>query len=304
MILRSEYKLEFLHNITLDLVLPLIVDARGCKIVMHELESDGSHALATLEGFVDIHGLKTHRRYDSLHKKHFKPRIIVPEAAEHHAIIKCFINIYSFVTDIPIRIVGIDQKKLIPESTEDEKSLKSMGTELLHHDLYSISAMRTFVLPRLSDETLDELFSKEAGMDLYAQALKLSDSTLSFQELWKILESAFGQKGVQLVQSLSRYSPAIELGFTVKELEHLRTLRGRASHANSKSGMKELNYVQRKTLSKQPRLKCLVEQVLLTKKEWGSNSPEINRLAPLSSFINSDNSVVLFTKRHSMPSSR
>jgi hypothetical protein len=303
MILRSEYRLEFLNNDTLGLILPLTVSPKACLVTIHELNKDDMRAPATIEGAVDALGLKTHRRYDPLHKKHLEPRIVVPEAAAHYSIFKSFINIYSFITDIPIRIVAMEGKKLIPETAEDEKSLKSLGTALLHSDLSSIPGMRTFALPSLSSETLDELLGKEVGMALYAQALKLPDSMSSFQELWKILESAFGQIDARLVRSLSEYSPAMELGFTPKELENLRILRGRASHASSRSGMTELNDVQRETASMKPRLKCLVEQVLLTKKVWGTKSLEINRLAALSGFIRSDSSTVLFIKKRAMPNS-
>ena len=60
-------------------------------------------------------------------------------------------------------------------------------------------------------------------------------------------------------------------------------LRGRASHAESKSGIRELRDVITETRNALPRLKNLAEQVILTKKTWGIPTQDIERLARLTS---------------------
>ena len=57
-----------------------------------------------------------------------------------------------------------------------------------------------------------------------------------FREFWRVLESAFGQKDAELLDSLAEFRPAIHLGFALEELRQLQILRGRASHAETQLG--------------------------------------------------------------------
>jgi hypothetical protein len=97
------------------------------------------------------------------------------------------------------------------------------------------------------------------------------------------------------VSYLADYAPAQELGFDEAELEQLFSLRGRASHAQSKKGIEELAAVEQECGRKLQRLKNLVERVLLTKKTWGSPTTTVEELTRLESYIGKDGkSVRLF----------
>jgi hypothetical protein len=63
---------------------------------------------------------------------------------------------------------------------------------------------------------------------------------------------------------------------------------GRASHAESSAGLGEYHNVSQKVEAVLPRLNSLVEQVLLTKKNWGSRDLEVDRLAPLRTYVNKE----------------
>jgi len=45
-----------------------------------------------------------------------------------------------------------------------------------------------------------------------------------------------------------------------------------------------------------PRLKCLVEQVIVTKRTWGAKALEADRVAPLLGYVGPDNSIVIFKR--------
>ena len=161
------------------------------------------------------------------------------------------------------------------------------------HPPCCLGLTQTFSLPRVDDQTLDALARKEAGMALYAEALLLQEPIGTFREFWKVLESAFAAKDAQLIRCLSEYTPAEQLGFTQTELRGLHTLRGRASHAESRYGLDEHESVLAETSSRLARLKCLAEQVILTKKTWGVRTTECERLAPVSAFIDANGGEVL-----------
>ena len=93
------------------------------------------------------------------------------------------------------------------------------------------------------------------------------------------MASGFGVQGYELIRCLSTYQPAQQLGFCEQELKSLLFLRGRASHASSSAGIEEMNSVNREVAENLPRLKCLVEQLLITKKSWGFKTQATDRLA-------------------------
>ena len=68
------------------------------------------------------------------------------------------------------------------------------------------------------------------------------------------MEAAFGIQDDELVGLISGYEPAQQLGFSEQELKRLLVLRGRASRANSKAGIEEINTVN--TAVSEKLLRC------------------------------------------------
>jgi hypothetical protein len=95
-----------------------------------------------------------------------------------------------------------------------------------------------------------------------------------------------------LVGLLASYPPATQLGFDRQELRDLLTLRGRASHADSRTALQELIRTDKDCATRVDRLNTLVERVLLTKKDWGTMALEVDEMAPVQAYINADGTPV------------
>jgi hypothetical protein len=65
-------------------------------------------------------------------------------------------------------------------------------------------------------------------------------------------------------------------------------LRGRASHARSKRGIREVRAVTQECRAKLPRLKSLVERVIATKKTWGAPTIAFETLFRLAGYVGPD----------------
>jgi len=207
------------------------------------------------------------------------------------------VHLLSFLIDIPIRYAHCAHLDcLIPEGAADERHLDALGTRRIAHRLRATVGVRTFSMSQISEHVLAVLAAKETGLALYAQALLLQEAIAAFREFWKVLESAFGEQDKELIRCLADFGPAKELGFTLDELEALLTLRGRASHATSRAGIKEHRHVRNETARLLPRLKCLVEQVIVTKRTWGVKALETDRVAPVLAYVGPDNSIVIFKR--------
>ncbi len=72
---------------------------------------------------------------------------------------------------------------------------------------------------------------------------------------------------------------------TGQNLRQLLVLRGRASHAQSKTGIRELTLVERACSTHLPRLRCLAQRVILTKADRGRPSRDVDELSPLRAYI-------------------
>ncbi len=100
-----------------------------------------------------------------------------------------------------------------------------------------------------------------------------------------MLEAAFARDGDKLVDLLAQYQPAQQMGFDRDELRALLILRGRASHAQSKAGLRELVAVEHECGNRLTRLKNLAERVILTKKDWGYPTLATDELTPLRAYM-------------------
>jgi hypothetical protein len=229
-------------------------------------------------------------------------RLIEDEAPER-ILSQNFISALTFLTDVPIALSSPhDKNRFVPETDEDRELLERLGTDLPYSTGYALVSMRTFRLSGATDETIASLMSKHSGLHLYANAMQANLAVAQFRELWRVLEATFGKRDDELMALLAKYEPAKKLRFDEAEIRQLLVLRGRASHAQSKAGIKELVFVDKECTNKLPRLKTLCERVILTKKDWGYPTVGADELLPLSGFIGPANSIVTFKPPDEKPS--
>lgn len=292
--LNLAYTLKFLSKPPLGLNVPLKIEIQEKVFRIEEFDENKLQASAFVECSIDADSLYLRVGEKPIDGSEPNREIDVPERGELSHFLTVMVNIISFLIDVPLRIshrIGYDQ--LIAESEEDHLKLESLGTSQIYQHISMSMSVRSVSLSTLTDDALEKLFQKELGVALYRQALLLQEPIGAYREFWKILESAFGTKDNELIQLLSEYKPAIQLGFTQEELKKLLILRGRASHAESRSGINEHQFVNSQISKVLPRLKCLVEQVIVTKKTWGTPTLEIERIADISGFIKEDGTPVL-----------
>jgi hypothetical protein len=290
---RIAYTLTFLSKLPAGFQIPLQIEQGDITFEILEMNADDNQASAFVEGPVNRDGLQVRTGPEPLDGGQPRQGIDVPERAAFSHALSVFANVISFLTDIPIRYsrkLGGD--RLIAETEEDNRLLNSFGTKQIHVSTRASVSVRSFSLPQVSPSALRLLSAKEVGLALYAQALLMQEPVAVFREFWKILESAFGAQNNQLIRHLVDFEPARQLDFTIDELNRLLVLRGRASHAVSRSGIKELRYVAAETSRALPRLKSLVEQVILTKRKWGIPTLETKRIAEIEQFIDSNGNPV------------
>jgi hypothetical protein len=194
--------------------------------------------------------------------------------------------VLSFPTDKYFMVYSSlpEHDELVPETEEDEALLDSFGTKEVWAPLSATVQVRTFHEP-ITPELVAALLPRHVGLQLYAEAIRHQSAAARYRDLWRVLESAFGLKGAGLVRALADFPPVQELEFTEEELEQLRLLRGGASHAESRAGIRELRRVRAEASEREGRLNTLVERVILTKKEWGSKTDEVEELARLQSWM-------------------
>ena len=148
-------------------------------------------------------------------------------------------------------------------------------------------------ISQTQSQPLEKLLEREIGLALYTDAMRLSSPIGRFRELWRVLESAFGQKGKALLKSLSQYEPILEHGFDAKELRQLYVLRGRASHAESNAGLEEYESVTSSVTEGLTQLERLVVEVILTKLSWGTKGLATDRVAALRTYVDRDGALVI-----------
>jgi hypothetical protein len=215
------------------------------------------------------------------------PTICVPTGGNIRAI--DVTSALTFLTDIALS-VNVAGRELLAENDEDYAALESLGTTRVHSDTTLLLNTRTFN-PVVEAKAVKALIPKTSGLRLYADAVALPTDVAKYRELWRCLESAFGMKGASLVAMLGTYGPAQELGFNRDELNELHVLRGRVSHAESQAGLEEILRVGDQASKRMPRLKCLVERVILTKQNWGDRSATVDELTPAVSWITRDGQI-------------
>jgi hypothetical protein len=182
------------------------------------------------------------------------------------------------------------RSELIPETEEDRAALDALGTRLVLEEMATHIATRTFG-ERVDGQTLEALIPKTVGLRIYADAVALIADVPKYREFWRVLESAFGLQGRELVAALASYPPAQELGFDSDELNALLVLRGQVSHAATRGGLAELLRVGGLATRRASRLKCLAERVILTKRRWGSRDCETDEVIPATAWVGADGQI-------------
>jgi hypothetical protein len=172
----------------------------------------------------------------------------------------------------------------IADSDADRRKLEDLGADQPFIETFVQFGTRTFVAP-VSAQNVQAVLQRRVGVRLFADAVGLSLGVAQFRELWRILESAFGKTDSDLVALLAAYQPAQAMKFTEAELQELLVLRGRASHAQSKAGLRELAAVESECSERLGRLRNLAERVILTKKSWGYPTTGVEELARMDAYI-------------------
>jgi hypothetical protein len=190
----------------------------------------------------------------------------------------------TFPIDVPLFLSRpVDKDRFIPEN-EEEKQLERLGTDQPYSETSLQFHSRAFNA-RVDADGVTALLRNPVGSDCMRMPESSRFDVAQFRELWRVLESAFASSDEKLVKLLANYPPAQQLGFDAEELGELHILRGRASHAQSKAGMRELIAVERECGLRLARLKNLVERVTLTKKTWGYPTIVVEELAPLRQYV-------------------
>jgi hypothetical protein len=221
------------------------------------------------------------------------PTLKVPESELDHVAARDVLSALSFLSDttLGLSVAGRVDDDVEPDDAEDEALLERLGTRQRYRRTGATFATRT-VQPNVDTQAVGALLDRASGVRIYAMALALGTSSARFRELWRVLEAAFQLKDSALIRRLADYEPARQLAFDRDELKELHTLRGRASHAESRSGVHELEHVERECGTRVARLKCLAERVILTKASWGSPTTGVNELSPLLAYVRRDGGVV------------
>jgi hypothetical protein len=207
----------------------------------------------------------------------------------------------SFLSGTPlalsVRMSGINED-VVPDDPDDEAVLERLGTRELYRQTFARPATRTVNL-NVDATAVGALLDRASGVRLYAMALAHGTAAARFREMWRVLEAAFQLKDSELIDQLADYRPASEMEFDRDELRELHTLRGRASHAESRSGVHELEHVERECGARLARLSCLAERVILTKRSWGFPRTAVDELSPLRAYVRRDGGLVYIQRRPS-----
>jgi hypothetical protein len=301
MLLHTVYTAITPANRSLGVNLPLAIDLdASIKASLVEQES-GIHLLIDRKiDHTKLEIVKESGYYKTLPDGKEEPiptlRLVDDDAPEH-ILSEDFMSTLTFLTDVPITLSRPPHKdRFVPETDEDRELLEKFGTDQPYSRISVLSSMRSFSTRGVTNKTVTDLTLKRVGLRLYANAMKANLAVAQFRELWRILEAAFCKKDRELVALLAQYGPASKLGFDETEIKQLWILRGRASHAESRAGIRELVYVDQECTKRLPRLKNLCERVILTKKDWGQPTVDTDELLPLTSFVGPDNGITIFQK--------
>jgi hypothetical protein len=175
----------------------------------------------------------------------------------------------TFLFDAPASMSVRIGDHLVAEGADDIATLREFGTDRVSAGDMFITMSGGSVTGRIGSNELSAILPQQAGVRIYQDALRAPTKSAQLREYWKVLESAFGCQGEDLVALVATYRPALELGWTSVDLRSALILRGRASHGQSRAGITELAHVERLSGEWCRRLKSLAGRVIETKASWG-----------------------------------
>jgi hypothetical protein len=224
------------------------------------------------------------------------PAIDVPESAVSGVVARQVADAIAFITRCPMTMFGSGEApELVPDDDADAEALGRLGTRLVYRPLSGRAGV-VMQLPLVA-VNVAAIYERASGIRLYADALRMGTSAGKLREFWRVLEAAFGAKDDELVDLLSRCEAATDMEFTHDELRELLVLRGRASHASSRSRIEEIATVERAATEVVGRLQGLAESIIVRKAEWGIRTVSVDPAAPRFPYARRDGTVVVFQKR-------
>lgn len=276
--------LEFLESLPLEVQIDADITAsfvtygeNGIRLLIRQRVANESLELVEKTGW--YRDLPDGRREDV-------PALRVSvEPHDRHLLARDLVSTISFLTSAPLSISRpVQEDRLEAQGQEDHELLTRLGTDRPFSQGSVQVSSRTFAT-QVTPAIIEGLLARRAGVRLYADSLKSDYAVAQLRDLWRVLESAFGATNDTLVDLLSRFAPALDLGFDAQELHALLVLRGRASHAQSRAGVHELNAVELDCAAALPRLSNLAERVILTKKSWGHPTDGVEEMLPLQAYV-------------------
>ncbi len=177
----------------------------------------------------------------------------------------------------------------VANTLEDDGVLERFGTTRARLPLQATTGVEVADHSPVDAQLIREL-AQRGAVTIYREALRMDTNIGQFRELWRTLEFAFQAHGAELVELLANFPPAVELGFDRAELEAIRTLRNKVSHAASRAGSAETARSTAEVIRRIGRVWTLVDRVLLTKRD-ASPSLEVDELRPLMAFVDRDGNV-------------
>jgi hypothetical protein len=232
------------------LELPLVVPITEGAVTLEAGDAEGEYRLR-LDRRVGVEGLSLVLKSRTYQIQADGTKVEIPkiavdelaiagaESADDVAAVLTFLTDQAFTTYHS----PDDTDELLPETPEDEALLRGFGTDEVWMPLSGTPSVRTFREP-VGAVLVQALLAKHVGVQLYADAVRNITASARFRDLWRVLESAFGLKGQALIDALAAYPPTLQVDATADELKALHQLRGRASHAESRAGIRELRRVR------------------------------------------------------------
>jgi hypothetical protein len=283
-----------------ELKIPWHVELEGKTFILTELDAERRRGKVLVTGRVDADAVVLGSEPTPLDGT--KPNTgIILSTTDFTDFMKRVVDLLAFMTDVPLRFAKKIGARLVPENATDEATLQQLGTNHVLPKLATSMSTRSFLPSEITEDRFQVLAAKQHGVALYAEALLVGEPVAVFRGLWMVLESAFAEKDQKLLALLSEYEPARVLKFTKPELKALLILRGRISHAESKAGVIEYKGGRKEAERQLPRVKCLVEQVLVTKKNWGAKDLDTERLASVAAYLEPTGTIVFIQPHAKTP---
>lgn len=286
MLYRATTTFRTAPHATHDLALPMSLRADG---VVYELSRGDQPGDILLEAEVSV-SLAALELEEGDERN--SPTVRVPDEYVEGIRVQNLADFLTFVLDESIRFTS-PEVRLVGETPEETSQLDAWATDKVYRPTSATVSIRTSSFATWDDESFGEVFSRTTGLQLFAEAKANSRPSAQFRDLWRVLESAFHAEDTDLVDRLAQFEPARVLDFTEEELHQLYRLRGRVSHAKTKSGFREIARGNREASKRLSRLQGLVEQVIANKQSWGTpSSAHVWRFRP-EAYVGPEGEVVI-----------